>query len=444
MSTLPFDRAILSTNEDALYLDFWPIVSWAYKALGIPCELIFLTERQEDDPFVTRLREHGKVTLQPPVNMIPQSAQAKLCRYWQAMQYDDVSYVDDIDLLPLSREWILSKTQDRPKDHLLLVGREVYGTTQVPASQMTAEGHVWRALFNPQGLGWRAWLESLKGYPGHANIESRAYHEGYSYSTDQAELGQPLFSDEALLVHLRKIHPVPEFHVTRDAHPGIHTVDRDGWNIDADKLWKGGYFSAHLIRPYKEHKNSIAKVLSALQELTGADPWPTWIPMSHAPHISPEMNFGGSGMTQEGFEWIFANIPTGEMVLEFGAGLISTNWLSRFYNLYSVEDRLQWVNLFPARYIYAPRPEGSDWYDPDIIRGWAEDAKRRGWRYGLVIVDGPWQGDRRKIIEHLDLFDLSVPWMIDDTERNEEQQLAQAVSERAGRPIQNYGQFSII
>jgi hypothetical protein len=46
-------------------------------------------------------------------------------------------------------------------------------------------------------------------------------------------------------------------------------------------------------------------------------------------------DFGGSGITEELFDWIVANVPQGSTMLELGAGHVSTKFLSQRYNLYS-------------------------------------------------------------------------------------------------------------
>ena len=48
------------------------------------------------------------------------------------------------------------------------------------------------------------------------------------------------------------------------------------------------------------------------------------------------MDFGGSGITKELFEWFLLNIPAGGRVLELGAGHVSTKYLSERYDVYSV------------------------------------------------------------------------------------------------------------
>jgi len=106
------DQIILSTNEDPTYMDFWPIVGWAYSKMfpDVTIHLAFLTNRVEDNELVTEFRRYGKVTLFRPVDGYPEFGQAKMIRFLLASQQEsDVCYIDDIDLFPLSKEFITSK-----------------------------------------------------------------------------------------------------------------------------------------------------------------------------------------------------------------------------------------------------------------------------------------------------------------------------------------------
>ena len=49
-------------------------------------------------------------------------------------------------------------------------------------------------------------------------------------------------------------------------------------------------------------------------------------------------------------------------------------------------------------------------------------------KYDVIIVDGPAQGDRRKIMEILDELDTTVPIFIDDMNRKEDRELFGLIS----------------
>lgn len=101
------------------------------------------------------------------------------------------------------------------------------------------------------------------------------------------------------------------------------------------------------------------------------------------------MQFSGSGIPAELFQWFCDNIPADSSILEFGSGHASTKYMSRYWRMHSIEHNLEFVNLYPSDYIYAPITSGENpWYDMDIIQ---EAFERRNFWKGLaaILVDGP-------------------------------------------------------
>lgn len=451
MTTLPVDQIVISANEHPLYLDFWPAVAWAYRCLfpNVQVTLAFLSERREDDPFVARLRAHGDVVLVRPVRKIPQAAQTKMVRYWvAARQGDGVCYIDDADWIPINRDWYIEKVQQRKPGTLLFVGPEVYGAKdgQCPASMTVATGTLFKQLFNPDNLPYNVWIHSLEGRTGkHQDIRSRVQHEGMSCTTDQEHLNQWIFSDEAFIVQLRKERPVPTSFVERGYEPGKDTIDRSWWeDANRQKLASGGYLGAHAARPYRMYRHGIETILGYLYRTYGwaacPPPPPLILP---TPQVDPDMEFGGSGMMREAFEWICWNIPAGASILELGSGYVSTNYLSRYFNMITIEDDPIFLNIYPAHYIHAPLVNG--WYDLARVREGLDH--RRIWEqpYQLLIVDGPSGSEpRRGFLDHLDLFSFRQPVMVDDIDRPTERAVVQKVSELRRRSPRIVGQAAVI
>ena len=243
------DKIILSSNEDPTYLEFWKPVSWAYKMMGYDVELALLTNRDDNSEIVKECRKHGDVTLFKPVPHIGEFAQAKMIRYLLASQQGEkVCYIDDIDLFPLSKDFIDGKVRARPKDHLLCVGGEVYTNNGCyPASQMTAEGYIWKEIINPSDLPYEKLVEKWDEPP---TFDRR---EKISIPLDMAN--DNYFSDERLLRRLITYSGVKKFEMQRGYGGDIkdvldNTLDRYDWRIDQNKLDNHGYLNAHCSRPY--------------------------------------------------------------------------------------------------------------------------------------------------------------------------------------------------
>lgn len=245
------DRVIVSSDENPMYLDFWPYVAYAYRTLfpGIIVTLAFSTEKRKEDPFVKQLAEHGTVVCLQPLPGVPVAVQTKVERYEIATKCkEEVCYIDDIDEIPIDRDWHLTKTNARKPNTMLLVGSEVFNNGQhsedgqVPASMMTGEASLFRTLFGDFDILYSC--------------------------TD------PKFSDEEYIVMLRRLNPIPVTHVRRDYRPGIDTIDRAVWPYDKAKLEAGGYFAAHTNRPYHAFKEENDAILRYIQKRYDGGPLP--------------------------------------------------------------------------------------------------------------------------------------------------------------------------
>jgi hypothetical protein len=253
------NQIILSCNEDPNYIQFWQPVAWAYKKMfpEVRVHLAFLTNRSEDDELVKEMRAHGDVTLFKPLADMQEFSQAKMIRFILAsMQGDDICYIDDIDLLPLRKDFITNKTDRRPKNTLLCVGGEVYKNNGCyPVSQMTAEGYVWKKFINP--IGFKDHEDILQHYRGTTRFDPRENPDiKLDFKNDK------YFSDERLIRRLRSVEPVDIFEMKRGYDDFLEaTVDRYRWLIDLEKLKNHGYVNAHGIRPYEFHKEKYVPLM---------------------------------------------------------------------------------------------------------------------------------------------------------------------------------------
>lgn len=258
------NQIILSANEDPTYISFWKPISWAYKKMfpDVTIHLALLTDRSEDDTYIADLRTYGKVTLFKPLDGVPQWGQAKMIRFILAsMQGDDVCYIDDIDLYPLSKSFITDKINKRPKDTLLCVGGEVYDNNGCyPVSQMTAEGYIWKRFINPNGLEYS---DLIRSYFHDEHMFD--HREDIRMITDMAN--DWYFSDERFIRRLLFENPVPKKELERGYDNFMEsTLDRYQWNIDDNKLKNHGYLNAHGHRPYDVHADKYAPLIKYINE----------------------------------------------------------------------------------------------------------------------------------------------------------------------------------
>lgn len=139
---------------------------------------------------------------------------------------------------------------------------------------------------------------------------------------------------------------------------------------------------------------------------------------------------GGWAISKEVFEYILDTLPVGSTILELGSG-VGTGELAKYYKMFSIEDNKAWLNKYQSTYIYAPiKNYGSyRWYDVEYLSGNLPQ------KYDLIFIDGPFGGiGRFGFYHHMSLFDINVPILFDDTNRNAERDLFNAVASVLNRP----------
>jgi len=93
--------AVVSSNNDPTYLDFWPYVAKAWKRIGIEPILLFIDEEEPS----SGIEEHGKVFYLRSIPGWSIIQQAQSIRFWAAKLLDDVFIISDMDMLPISEEY---------------------------------------------------------------------------------------------------------------------------------------------------------------------------------------------------------------------------------------------------------------------------------------------------------------------------------------------------
>jgi len=138
-------------------------------------------------------------------------------------------------------------------------------------------------------------------------------------------------------------------------------------------------------------------------------------------------------------------VKPGSTIVELGSGN-GTNRLTKEFTVYSIEDNLNWIGYCEdSNYIHAPLvkldydEEIVEWYNPDIIK---ENLPEN---YDLILIDGPaGKKGRSGFLANLDLFNLNIPIVIDDTLREHECNVARKTAFLLNRPMYMFWNFSII
>jgi hypothetical protein len=93
--------AVVSSDSNPEYLDFWPYVARAWKRIGIEPVLLYI-DKESPNPIVY---DHGRVIYLESIPEWSIAQQAQCIRFWAAKILDAPFIISDMDMLPISEDY---------------------------------------------------------------------------------------------------------------------------------------------------------------------------------------------------------------------------------------------------------------------------------------------------------------------------------------------------
>lgn len=93
--------AVVSSNSNPEYLDFWPYVAKAWRRIGIDPLLLYI----DKNPPPTSIKNYGNFVYLESVPDWDIIQQAQCIRFWGAKILDAPFIISDMDMLPISEEY---------------------------------------------------------------------------------------------------------------------------------------------------------------------------------------------------------------------------------------------------------------------------------------------------------------------------------------------------
>lgn len=105
---MKLEYAVVSSNSNPEYLDFWPYVARAWKTLiGLDPILLYI----DNNPPPDWVHEHGKVYYLVARNDWDIVQQSQCIRFWAANILDKPFIISDMDMLPISRDYYINHAE---------------------------------------------------------------------------------------------------------------------------------------------------------------------------------------------------------------------------------------------------------------------------------------------------------------------------------------------
>ncbi len=259
---MQIDYVTMGTTNDSFYYEFWEPVSKIWKTkFNIHPILVFIGDKIEMST------EYGDVYYFDSIKGIPDYVSAVWGRFIITSHFlDKISVVVDIDLVPISKKYIIDDIKDVDDDtyvhlrsgiyHPLKGEHEIWKETDesktVPACYHVAQGNTYNKVY--QFLDWEDEIKRLYytkftcPYSSIPNKPKWALEELYSTRKIRKCLNTMKFFFE------------PEEYTL-----GTKNICRSNWIYDKQLVCNGHYMHAHLLRPYGQYKEQNDELLSLIK-----------------------------------------------------------------------------------------------------------------------------------------------------------------------------------
>lgn len=236
--------AIMGSNENPTYLDFWPIISKTWKeifditpVLGLICD--------EDSDFYED--EYGLIKKFKKIEGIDSGLQSQIIRLYLTKLLEGNMVISDIDMVPLSKQYFIDQVEAFDENKIYVMSSdnaECNNNREIPMCYNISDSQIFSDMLNING----SWVE----------FATELNNMGFGWTTDQNFLW--LKMQEYITKYPDKV-----VLLARGWGIGAHRrIDRIAWSYDPNLVKEGYYIDSHLLRPYKENKENVDKLINLL------------------------------------------------------------------------------------------------------------------------------------------------------------------------------------
>lgn len=240
-------KAIVSSNDNPMYLDFWDSVSKLWKLkFGIEPVLLYFGEN------VDKVSDkYGTVIDMEILEGIPVSTQAQCSRIWYSGQCgDEVVITSDIDMLPLSPKYYVDSIANVSDDKFVSLN-PLNNNTYFPMCYNVGKSSTLKDILDID-TDWETFMTKLIKWAESDECEDH-YGNGNYWSLDETWTSKHVNEYPNRDI----IHPIP-----RPNGVNGFRIDRPNWTYDVNLIAQDYYYDSHSIRPYSEHKESIDQIVN--------------------------------------------------------------------------------------------------------------------------------------------------------------------------------------
>jgi hypothetical protein len=228
--------ALMGSNNDPTYLDFWPIVSKVWKIFfNITPVLGLITNEKEEIIY----DEYGIIIKLNPIPNYSEGLLSQLVRFYLPKYLKGNCVISDIDMIPLSKKYFIDDLLKYNNNDFIIMSShhpQTKDIKQYPMCYVAGNSEDFIQLFNLED----DWITFISKIPN------------MGWYTDQIHLHNIITNNKKIEFKFPK----------RQGGFYENRIDRVNWTYDVEKLKNGYYIDCHSLRPYKKNESEINKLIN--------------------------------------------------------------------------------------------------------------------------------------------------------------------------------------
>jgi hypothetical protein len=229
------DFVIISSDENKIYKDFYPLVSKQWFKMGIKTYYLLISD---ENSIIEN--EYGVIQKIKKLDFVSTGFQSQVVRLYASTIINDSNIlISDIDMMPINKDFFTEKLTNLTNENVILYSGQPY--SDVPFYPMCYVLSNSNNLKEVLGIGDLSFFDFCKKliseYGEKWNCDENFLYDKLQENKDKILLYTRHFSDR---------------------------IDRGNWNYNIEKLKMGGYVDSHLLRPLESNYVEIKKLIDLI------------------------------------------------------------------------------------------------------------------------------------------------------------------------------------
>lgn len=227
--------AIVSSDNNPMYLDFWEVVRDMWIRIGIKPLLVHICDKDEiienNDFIIHKVKK---------IENVDTGFQSQIIRMYISKYYkNNILITSDIDMIPLSKTYFHSFDNLISENNILLLSSDAYPhiNRRFPICYNIAYGKIFSDI--------------IENDVSFSDYTKRLLSMNKGWDTDELYFGEKIYQFNGNIKYLNRGWTYGR---------AINRIDRVFWNYDENE--KDKYIDCHSLRPYSKYINEIKKLIN--------------------------------------------------------------------------------------------------------------------------------------------------------------------------------------